>query len=142
GEQRDQADHRAYFEGNVQSILVVQHVVVEAIFPVPQLNTIGGEVVHGMSDIDEMLKKLAGNIAIGAVLSRKFQGNSEHVQAVHAHPAGTIRLLDMAPAGQRYVTVKNANIIQSQEAALEDILPSIVLAIDPPGEVEQQLLED
>src|SRR5439155_25116439 len=35
-----------------------------------------------------------------------------------------------------------ANIIQSQEAALEDVAAFGVFAVNPPGEVEHELVED
>src|SRR5947208_7493152 len=58
---------------------------------------------HSVCDIDEMLEEFAGYVAISRVILRQLQGNSEHVQAVHAHPTGTIRLLDVGAIGQRQV---------------------------------------
>ena len=89
----------------------MQYIVVETILLVPQLQAICSQVIHRVCDKDEMLKELAGNIAIGRVFLRQFQGNGQHVQAVHAHPTGTIRLLDVAAIGQRQVAIKNANIV-------------------------------
>ncbi len=37
--------------------------------------------------------------------------------------------------------IKNANIIQAQEAAFKDIVASYVLSVDPPGKVDQQFLK-
>ncbi len=37
--------------------------------------------------------------------------------------------------------VEDADVVQAEETALEDVLPLQVLAVDPPGEVQQELLE-
>src|SRR3954470_13624720 len=47
----------------------------------------------------------------------------------------------MAPGGQRGAAVEDPDVIQAEEPPLEDVLPGAVLAIDPPGEVHEQLLE-
>src|SRR5260221_12907344 len=48
----------------------------------------------------------------------------------------------MFAAGQHGVAVKHADIVQPQEAALEDVQAFNVLAVDPPGEVEEKVMED
>ena len=45
------------------------------------------------------------------------------------------------PVGQRLRAVEDADVVQAKEAAGEEIVALGVLAIDPPGEIEQQLLE-
>ena len=44
--------------------------------------------------------------------------------------------------GERRAAVEHADVVQAEEAALEDVAPFGVLAVHPPGEVEQQLVED
>ena len=70
------------------------------------------------------------------------QRNSEHIEAVHAHPARAVRLFDVAPGRQRRRAIKDTDIVQTQEAALEDVIALGVFAVDPPVEVQQQLVED
>ena len=48
----------------------------------------------------------------------------------------------MAAGGQRCAAVEDADVVEAEEAALEDVVAVGVLAVDPPGEVEQQLVED
>src|SRR3972149_5030207 len=48
----------------------------------------------------------------------------------------------MATRRQFPAPVKNANIIQPEEPALEDIVPLGVLSVNPPGEIEQELVEN
>ena len=44
--------------------------------------------------------------------------------------------------GQRRRAVDRADVVEAEEAALEHVVALGVLAVDPPGEVEQQLVED
>ena len=59
--------------------------------------------------------------------------------AIQAVPSACSR---WPPVGQRRAAVEDADVVQPEEAALEDVVALGVLAIDPPGEVEQQLVED
>ena len=92
--------------------------------------------------IQKVLPELAGDIFIGGIFARQFQRDGHQVQTVHGHPAGAIGLLDKAAAGQRLAAVEDADIVQAQEAALEDVPAFGVLAVHPPGEIEQQLVKD
>ena len=47
-----------------------------------------------------------------------------------------------AACGQGRAAIEHANVVEAHEAALEDIVILGVFAIDPPGEVEQQLVKD
>ena len=48
----------------------------------------------------------------------------------------------MAAIGKRSAAIKNADVIESQEPALEYIAAAAVLAIHPPGEVDEQFVKD
>src|SRR5206468_4133903 len=58
------------------------------------------------------------------------------------HPGGAVGLLEVAAGGQGRAAGEYADVVEAQEAALEDIAALGVLAVDPPGEVEEQLVED
>ena len=46
------------------------------------------------------------------------------------------------PAGRkRGAAIKDADVVEPEEAALEDVLAEAVLAIHPPGEVQDELVE-
>jgi hypothetical protein len=45
------------------------------------------------------------------------------------------------PPGTGGAAVEHADVVEAEEAALEDVVALGVLAVDPPGEVEQQLVE-
>jgi hypothetical protein len=47
------------------------------------------------------------------------------------------------PAGGGVVAaVEKTDVVQAQETALEDIVSPVILAVHPPGEIEQQLLKN
>ena len=48
----------------------------------------------------------------------------------------------MSAGRKRRAAIEDADVVQTEEAALEDVHPLGVLAIHPPREVDQQLVED
>src|SRR6266851_3572360 len=46
------------------------------------------------------------------------------------------------PVGRGSAAVEDADVVQAQKSALENVAAFAVLAVDPPGEVEHQLVED
>ena len=45
----------------------------------------------------------------------------------------------MAAGGQRRAAVEDADVVEAEEAALEDVLALGVLAVHPPGELSSSL---
>ncbi len=78
----------------------VQHIVEKLVLVVPQVNIDIAHVVHGVGNVEKVLKELAGDVFVGGVGLRQLQGHLQHIQAVHGHPAGAIRLLQVAARGQ------------------------------------------
>ena len=64
-----------------------------------------------------------------------------HRDRVEGHPAGGVGLLEHA-ADRQVGAVDRADVVQTEEAALEQVVAAGVLQVDPPGEVDQQLVED
>ena len=137
GAQRQQADHRPHPQRNPLAGVEGQDVVVEAVLLVPQ-----APVVDGGGDVGEVLEELGGQVLVGVVVLGEHQGDLQQVQAVHGHPDGAVGLLEAAVDGQGGRAVDGADVVQAQEAALEDVVAGGVLAVDPPGEVQEQLVED
>src|SRR5581483_3799354 len=46
-----------------------------------------------------------------------------------------------AAGGQRSAAVEDADVVEAEEAAAEDVVAGGVLAVHPPGEIEAELLE-
>ena len=99
------------------------------------------EVVDGVRDVDEVLEELRGHALVGRVLARQLERDGEHVQAVHAHPARAVGLFEVSPAGQRRRAIEHPDVVEAEEATMEDVAPLGVLAVHPPREVQQELPE-
>ena len=70
-------------------------------------------------------------------LHREFH----HVLAEEGHPRRAVSLLEVAAGGQRGAAVEDADVVEAEEASLEDVLAEPVLAVHPPGEIEQKFVE-
>ena len=140
-EERDQSHHGPHLERRRVAVRQVQHVVEEAVLLVPQLDAFAGDVVHRARDVDEVLEELRGDVLVGRILARQLERDGQHVEAVHRHPRGAVGLLDRSARRQRRAAIEHADVVEAEEAALEDVLALGVLAVDPPGEVQQELVE-
>src|SRR5437868_12857385 len=89
-----------------------------------------------------MLEELGRHVFVGGVPFAENDGDLQHVQAVQGHPRGTVGLLQSTGHRERRRSVDRADVVETEESALEDIVSLVVLAIDPPSEVQQQLLKD
>ena len=65
-----------------------------------------------------------------------------HLQALERDPRRGVGLLQAPALGHRLRPVEDPDVVHPEEAALEQVGPLGVLAVHPPGEVEQQLGED
>lgn len=65
-----------------------------------------------------------------------------HVQAIERHPSSAICLTQRASRRKGLGAIEQTDVIQPKETTLEDIVTAGILAIHPPCEVEQELLED
>ncbi len=137
-QQRDEPDDGTNAQGDPTAV-DVHLVVVEAVVLVPQ--TGAADRVDGVGDVDEVLEKLRGDVLGGRIEARQLDGHGQHHGAVEGHPGGAVGLLQHAAAGQRPRAVEDPDVVQAQEAAGKQVLAAGVLAIDPPGEVDQELLE-
>ncbi len=91
---------------------------------------------------EELVEDLDGDVFVVRIVVRQLERDQRHVEREHRHPAGGVGLLQAEARRQRMRAVEHRDIVEPQEAALEDIVALGVLAVDPPGVVEQQLVED
>ena len=73
---------------------------------------------------------------------RQFERDHGHVEGEHRHPAGGVGLLELVAERQWLRAVEHRNIVEAEKAALENIVALGVLAVDPPGVIEQELVKD
>ena len=120
--------------GQRRAVGHAQAVVVEAVRLVPEL-------AHGERDRGEVLEELERHALVRVVAVGEPERHLEHVEAELAHPGGAVGLLEHAAAGEHRRAVEGADVVEPEEAALEDVVAERVLAVHPPGEVDQQLVE-
>ena len=99
-------------------------------------------MAHGVGNVDKVLPEFAGNVFVGVVFFCKLHRDCQQIQRVHCHPTGAVGLLDVSAGRKRSAAVEHSDIVQSEKAALEDVHAFGVFAVHPPGEVQQQFVED
>ena len=97
--------------------------------------------VHRDRDPLEVGDELERHVGVGGIVLGQLGGDLEHPLAVERHPRRAVGLLERAAAGQRRRAIEDADVVQAEEAALEQVAVVGVLAVDPPGEVGQQAVE-
>ena len=134
---RDDADHRADLHWDDGPFGGDETVIEEAVDVVP--HPLG---VHGVPDGGEMLDELDHQVAGGPLTGAvQDSGDAAHCEGVGSHPTGGVRLLQ-SPADGQVGPVDGADIVQPEEAALEQVAARPVFQVDPPGEVDEELVED
>src|SRR5260370_20953373 len=89
-----------------------------------------------------MLEEFAGDIFVSRILFRQLQSDGQHVQPIHTHPAGAVRLLEVASGGKGRGTVKDSDIVEAEKSALKNVCAVGILAVYPPGKIQQQLVKN
>src|SRR5580658_9088902 len=136
--QGDQPDHRADLQRD-ELVTEREPVVIEAVLLVPQSSS--SERVHRVCNRDEVLEELRGDVLVGRVGPCELESHREHGGAVEGHPRSTVGLLESAARRQGTRAVEQPDVVEAEEAAGEQMASADILAVDPPGEVQEQLLE-
>ncbi len=139
--QGNQSHERADLERDVSAVRTVNRVVEETVLGVPKAYAVATQVVDGVRNVNEVLKEFRGDVLVGWLGAGQFQSHGQHVQAVHTHPSRAVRLFQVAAGGQRRAAVKDADVVQPQEAAFENVVAVQILAVHPPGEVQHEFVE-
>src|SRR5271165_5350773 len=136
--QRKKPHHGADFQALGRSVGKAQHVVKKAVFLIPHSDVIRAYIVERRRDGKEVVEKFEHHFDVGVVIFCKHHGELEHVLSKEAHPSGAVSLFEPAAHGQCAGAIERADIVESKEAALKDIVAAGILAVDPPCEVNQQ----
>ena len=140
-EQRNQADDRANAHRHARAVGELQHVVEELVAFIPEAGVTRIAATDRLGDVQEMLEELHADIDEHVIRHRQFQRDAHQVERIRGHPCGAIRLVDTAARGQRRRAVEDADVVQPEETALKNVAAVGVLAVHPPREVQQQLME-
>src|SRR5688572_31774502 len=98
-------------------------------------------MVERRGDPDEVLEKLDRELLVRGLLLRQLERDLEHGLREERHPRGTICLLEIAARRQRLRAIEDADVVEAEEPALEDVVALAILAVHPPREVQEQLVE-
>ena len=118
-----------------------QHVVVEAVLLVPHAVR-----PRRCSSPRRCSRKCSTNLIDHVLVGRDRARRARRAissmfwlnSAIQAVPSACSR---WPPVGQRRAAVEHADVVEAEEAALEHVLAVAILAVHPPGEVQQQLVE-
>src|SRR5262245_8876161 len=80
-------------------------------------------------------------ITINRVAKRKLQRHLQHVLREQSHPRSAVGLFQTTALRQRRASIKDANVVETEEAAFEHISAVAILSVDPPCEIEEQLMK-
>ena len=97
--------------------------------------------IHGAGDPQGVLEELGDELFIERFMQRQFDGNAQHLLTVEDPPRRTVGLVQEAPGRQRRAAIEDTDVVEPEEPSLEDVVAAAILAVDPPGEVDQQLRE-
>src|SRR5271168_1533439 len=98
--------------------------------------------MNGLGDVNEMLEILHRKVFEDVIFCGQLQRDAHHSQRESRHPGRAVRLVEIGAVRQRGPEVEKSDIVKTQETALKYISSVMVLAIDPPGEVQHQLMKD
>ena len=88
-----------------------------------------------------MLDELGHHVLVRGIVRGELHGKLQHVLAEEGHPGRAVRLFEVPARGQRRAPIEHADVVEPEEAPLEHVLAEAVLTVDPPGEVQEQLVE-
>src|SRR5690348_5885480 len=89
-----------------------------------------------------MLEELYCEPFVDLVGFSQFESDPHQVQTEESHPAGGIGLLKDRAARELVTAIDHCDVVKTEEAALEDVVPFSINFVDPPGKVDQQLVKD
>jgi hypothetical protein len=89
-----------------------------------------------------MLEELDRDVLERPVVQGQPHRHGEQIQRVHRHPRRGVGLLEVSHVGRDTRAIDRGDVVQSHEAALEQVVVPVILVVRPPGEVDQQFVKD
>src|ERR1022692_5232545 len=123
------------------SVGIAEHIVEETFLVVPKLKITPADVLHRLADEGVVLEELGGEALVSSVFLGQLERDVHHVDAEERHPTGAIGLLENRAVGELFAAVDHCDVVQSKEAALEDVVTLAIHLVDPPREIDEQLME-
>ena len=92
-------------------------------------------------DLHRLLEELDHHVVVDPVPLGQRNGQRQHGQRVVGHPCRSVGLVE-PHVGWQVGSVHRTDVVEAEEPAGEEVVAVGILAVEPPGEVEQELLED
>src|SRR5215471_20520317 len=118
-----------------------EHVIEKSVLLVPHPG-IGTRVRERSGNPEEMLDELETHLDVRGPVPGELRRDFDHVLAEERHPGRAVRLFEEAAGGKRRAAIEDADVVETEEPALERVVALSILPVHPPREVEQQLVED
>ena len=116
-----------------------QDVVIETVFFVP--HAVLPDTVHARGNPQEVLDEFIAEVLVRGIVHGHLHAQLDHVLAKQGHPGRAVGLLQIAARGQGGAAIENPDVIEPEEAPFKDIFAEAILAVDPPGEVQHELVK-
>ena len=120
--ERQETDHRADLQTERLAVRKPEHVVVEAVLLVPHVVPLVAGLVHRERDPDDGLEEPERDLLVDLVVLGEDEGHLQHALAVEGHPRRAVRLLERPAGRQLRAAVEDADVVEAQEPAGEDVL--------------------
>eukprot|EP00659_Diplonema_papillatum_P003495 gene3494-biopygen3434 len=140
--QRHQADDRTQPHRLTFTARTMQHVIEKLILLIPQAVSAIVNAVDRPGDVQEVLKELHRDIHIHDIALGQLQTDTHQVQRVRRNPRCAVRLVQLITRRQISRAIEQRNVVQPKKSALEQVAALGVLTVNPPGKIQQQLVED
>ena len=140
-EQGNDADPGKNIDAMHAAFRINNNILEESISLVPDGYARAGVAGKRICDCQKLAVGLDSNAFIGGIFNRDFKRDHGELQGKHRHPAGRIGLLQRIAWRQRLGAVVHRDIVKPEKPPLKYVHASGILAVDPPGMVQQQLVQ-
>src|ERR1700730_14445660 len=98
----------------------MQHVVIKFVLLIPKTDPAAAEIVHGCGNAKKMFEELGRDIFVNVIFHRELDRDAHQVEREHAHPTGTVALLEARAVRETGVAIEHADVVETEEAAFEN----------------------
>ena len=93
-------------------------------------------------DPDRVLEERRDQVVVGRVVLATAPSPSRSIDRQYAYIQAVASDCSSRPGDRQVRPVEGAQVVEPEEAAREQVVALVVLAVQPPREVHQQLVED
>src|SRR5215469_18616351 len=99
----------------------MQEIVEESVPLIPHRFLVWPDAIHGVSDPGKVLKETEGHFFVHRVVFRESHSDFQHAQTIEGHPGCAVSLIEISAGRQRCTAVENADVVEPEESARENV---------------------